>query len=315
MSQIIYLSIENLQTPVGGVMVQAAHVEALVRAGYDAKISTTLKGARPDWLSPTVPIVDGNKFSVSKDDVAVLHDSIPRKHFERIVAMPLRKVFFCQNHYFLDQYLEPSERLSDFPIDAFICVSEPAAAYLRDVHGVTDPVVLRPCIMQKKVPEPAKKLQICYMPRKRLTEAGTVIYHLRYLHRDHAQIKFVSINNMHPDEVARIMAESAIFLSLSGNEGLGLPPLEAMRAGCVVIGYHGGGGLDYATPENGIWYDQATPDGLAGLVAEAIDRLKQDPGAYSDMITAGRETAALYQKDSMEAELLAFWRSFLGAEQ
>ena len=32
MSQIIYLSIENLQTPVGGVMVQAAHVEALVRA-------------------------------------------------------------------------------------------------------------------------------------------------------------------------------------------------------------------------------------------------------------------------------------------
>ena len=46
-------------------------------------------------------------------------------------------------------------------------------------------------------------------------------------------------------EVAHILKESAIFLSFSHAEGFGLPPVEAISCGCLVIGYHGGGGREY----------------------------------------------------------------------
>lgn|SRR5262249_53807656 len=37
-------------------------------------------------------------------------------------------------------------------------------------------------------------------------------------------------------------------------ESLGLTPIEGMAAGCLVAGYHGYGGLEYATAQNGLAY-------------------------------------------------------------
>lgn len=311
MTQIAYLTISNLSRPVGGIMVQAAHVAALARAGYDAKLCTIYSGPRPDWIDPEAPLVDSNRASVGPGDILVLHDSIPRKVFDRFMGMKIRRVMFCQNHYFFDQTLRPDERLADFPIDAFICVSEPIAAYLRDVHGVPDPVVIRPGIMQRRVPEKEKKLRVCFMPRKRLIESGTIVHRLNYLYPEHADVEFVSIHGLHPEKVAEVMAECAVFLSLSVNEGLGLPPLEAMRSGCLVVGYHGGGGLDYATEENGLWYDSATPAGLVDLLADTLTRLKAEPDSFAPMLAAGRRTADRYRLDVMQEELCRFWETFL----
>ncbi|UUX48377.1 glycosyltransferase family 4 protein [Nisaea acidiphila] len=311
MTQIAYLTVSNLTKPVGGIMVQAAHVAALAREGYDAKLCTTFSGDRPDWIDPNAPLVNSNRAAVGPGDVLVLHDSVPRTMFDRFMSMPLRRVFFCQNHYFIDQTLSPEERLADFPIDAFICASEPIAAYLRDFHGVADPVVIRPGIMQPQVESVEKRLRVCFMPRKRLIESGAVIHRLRNLHPELADVAFVSIHGQHPAKVAEVMAECAVFLSLSVNEGLGLPPLEAMQSGCLVVGYHGGGGLDYATEESGLWYDSATPDDLVALLADALKRLKEQPKAFDRMLEAGKRTAEGYRLDAMERELLRFWENFL----
>jgi len=311
MVQIIYVTVKNLDQPIGGVIVQAAHVASLRRAGFDAKIASTHEGGLPSWVDQEAIFENSKQLAIRPDDILVMHDSLPRHVFDRFLSMPVRHVFFCQNHYFLGGTLQPHERLSDFPIDAFLCVSEPIAAHLRDVHGVADPVVIRPAIRPVIGQADEKKIQVCYMPRKRMIECGSVIYGFQYLYPQIAGTPFVSIHNRHPNDVAAIMAESAVFLSLSRNEGLGLPPLEAMAAGCVVVGYHGGGGLDYATPANGRWYDEAMPDNLVHLLAETITSLRTDPDAFAGLVEAGRQTVTKYTDQAMDDALLGFWRSFL----
>lgn len=311
MVQIIYVTVKNLDLPIGGVIVQAAHVASLRRAGFDAKLASLHEKGLPRWVDQDAVFENSNQLAISPDDILVLHDSLPREVFDRFLAMPVRRVFFCQNHYFLGGTLQPHERLADFPIDAFNCVSEPIAAHLRSVHGVADPIIIRPPIRPGRSERFVKKVQICYMPRKRLVECGTITYRFRYLYPEIADTPFISIHDKHPDEVAAIMAESAVFLSLSRNEGLGLPPLEAMANGCVVVGYHGGGGLDYATPENGRWYDEATPDNLVPLLAETVSSLRADAGAFAELVESGRRTIGGYTHQAMDDALLAFWRSFL----
>ena len=41
------------------------------------------------------------------------------------------------------------------------------------------------------------------------------------------------------------LSKSKIFLSFSNLEGIGIPPIEAALAGNKVIGYTGGGGIEY----------------------------------------------------------------------
>ena len=54
--------------------------------------------------------------------------------------------------------------------------------------------------------------------------------------------------------MARVFGESALFLSLSRFESLGLTTLEALASGCIVAGFTGFGGRDYATACNGWWW-------------------------------------------------------------
>lgn len=95
------------------------------------------------------------------------------------------------------------------------------------------------------------KKQIAYMPRKLNEDVNQVINILK-IRNNIVDWEFVAIENMTESCVAEILKESSIFLSFSFREGLGLPPLEAMACGCVVVGYHGNGGKEFFRIENSI---------------------------------------------------------------
>lgn len=99
-------------------------------------------------------------------------------------------------------------------------------------------------------PDGPKRQQVCFMPRKHPDEAVHVLQVLR-LRGALAGWSVASIHNATLGDVARVVRESAVFLSFGYPEGFGLPPAEAMAAGCVVVGYHGWGGREYFTPERG----------------------------------------------------------------
>ena len=81
---------------------------------------------------------------------------------------------------------------------------------------------------------------------------------------------------------AAAMGEAGVFLSLGRLESLGLTPLEAMACGCIVAGFTGIGGQEYASPANGFW---AAEDDFPSC----IKQLRAALGRLSFPMPEGRE--------------------------
>ena len=82
------------------------------------------------------------------------------------------------------------------------------------------------------------KNQVACMPRK-----GSRL--IDVCEKDNPQLHFVRIDNYSETKTAQILKKSDIFLATSVDEMFGLPALEAMAAGAVVVTVPVVGGMDY----------------------------------------------------------------------
>ena len=185
------------------------------------------------------------------------------------------------------------------------CGSDFIAKALHDLLGSeTVPVV--PYSIDRTIYKPGnKKAQIAYMPRKMPAEAGYIRAAFKRRYPEHADIPWLKIDNMNETEVARALGESTVFLSLSRLEGFGLPPLEAMASDCLVAGFLGDGGWEFATSANGFWCNGEDWHGATDALANAMNSLGTERGTR--LINAGRQTVANYSVERMERALIQFW--------
>jgi Glycosyl transferases group 1 len=95
-----------------------------------------------------------------------------------------------------------------------------------------------------------KKNVIAFMPRRREMDVKIVVKLLRD-RGNVSDFELRPLDNLNHRDIAKAMGEASIFLSFSELEGFGLPPAEAMSAGCVVVGYTGVGGKEYFDAEVG----------------------------------------------------------------
>jgi glycosyltransferase involved in cell wall biosynthesis len=113
-------------------------------------------------------------------------------------------------------------------------------------------------------------------------------------------------------EVASILGESLVFLSFGYPEGFGLPAAEAMASGCVVVGFHGGGGREFFRTDFCYPIAQGDIVGFAKTVEAVLQEHSRDPIAVTSM---GRRAADFirseYSPALEEAELLEFWSTLL----
>jgi glycosyltransferase involved in cell wall biosynthesis len=110
------------------------------------------------------------------------------------------------------------------------------------------------------------------------------------------------------EELAAAYASADAFLFPSSTETLGLVLLEAMAAGCPVVGANRGGVPDIVTDGvNGCLYD---PD-QAGSLAEATARLLGDPGKQEQLRQAARAEAERWGWAGATRQLRSFYRQLL----
>jgi len=68
-----------------------------------------------------------------------------------------------------------------------------------------------------------------------------------------------------------------VFVSLARRESIGFPALEAMAAGCLVVGYTGVGGQVYLTSETGFPVADGDIDAAADAVLRVVEAYKTAP--------------------------------------
>jgi len=84
---------------------------------------------------------------------------------------------------------------------------------------------------------------ITYMPRKLPDHSQLLLFYLKNLLPKNWKI--IPLENISETYLIKYLSQSKFFLSFSNLEGLGIPPIEAALSGNKVIGYTGGGGIEY----------------------------------------------------------------------
>lgn len=99
------------------------------------------------------------------------------------------------------------------------------------------------------------------------------------------------------DDLRRLYAGAQMFLFPSLYEGFGLPPLEAMNAGCPVLASDRGS-LPEVCGDGALYVDAMDRDDIR----RKIEQMMSDDGLRASLAVAGRKRAAAF---SMEAYVAA----------
>ncbi|HYV39785.1 MAG TPA: glycosyltransferase family 4 protein [Gemmataceae bacterium] len=310
MPRILYFNHDN-PNPSGGVRTIYTHVRHLVRNGLPAFVVHGYPQISPRWFNEDVPrLYLQSGLKVKPDDVVIIPEDLSSA-LESLKSIPAKKVVFCQNHFGIFAGLGQHPSWQELGIHKVFCCSDVVADFLRTNLGWQDVPVVH-CAIDHSLFRPASKLlQIACMPHKRRLEADFVLKLTHRLLGNPADIGWAWLDGASEKDVARVLAESAIYLSMSHLEGLGLPPLEAMASGCVVVGFHGYGGLEYATPQNGLWCEEGNPVACAHMLKRAVDLVRQRSHEMQQLVDNGLRTASCYTLQRQEQELLRFMRTML----
>jgi glycosyltransferase involved in cell wall biosynthesis len=309
MARVLYISHDNPR-PSGGVRTLYRHVEILRKAGFDASVVQHQQGFRMAWFQSDAPVLyaEGGLALESADWVV-----IPEDHgaaLEGFRNVGCSKAIFCQGHYHVFEFIPAGSSWTAYGVTQVLASSGPIRDFVRTVFGIEPAYV--PLSLDLDLFRPAEnppELQLAFMPRKGAHHVRSIQGILHHRAPDLREIPWIAIDGRNEAEVAAILGRSAFFLSTGLREGFGLPPLEAMACGAMVVGFRAGGGSEYATQENGFWVADEDTFALADKLIEVL-RAYRDANSsplWASLRSAGYATAARYTRAAEAQRVVAFW--------
>lgn len=265
--------------PFGGVRLIQRHAQTLAEAGFAASVESCGASARTDGIRV-----------------------VPETDLDGLRA-PGRKIVFAQSFAFRSSCPRGTE-WAELGVEGAVAVSQTLAEAIERHTGFA-PAVLAPSVDPDLFRPAPKERTIAFMPRR--NKAG--IEEILDLARPRGFAP-LPIDRLPHHEVAERLSSAAIFLAAEPSEGFGLPALEAMASGCIVVGFTGGGGRDFMR------------DGLNCLLADDGDNLhaaRQLRAAmhrflknnHLPMTDRAVLTAREFSPAREAAAVLAFWKRVL----
>jgi len=313
----IYFLCDECRKPIGGIKKIYNQVDILNKSGFNAFVLYRKKSFRCDWFDNDTKIEywDNIKFDKQKDYLV-----LPEMYGKRINSImdDVNKIIYNQNCYFTF-YNYPIDKKNKYPyknknIKAVITISSHCYKYLKYVfpksiifrihHGIDNSIFKY---------SNSKKLQITFYNKKnRLDNDIAQIFNILNVRKVLKNVNFVEIKNISEKQIAKIMKDSFLFLSLNFRDGFGLTPVEAMACGCVVVGYPGGGGEEYF--KKGINYKINDGDilGFVNKIEYIINDYKKHPNKYLKMgKMASQFVKDTYSLEREERDIIKTWNKIL----
>ncbi len=333
MPQVLVLSPDD-NSPIGGIRVLYRHVDILNKHGISAAVLHMKRGFRCTWFKNSTPVVHYSPQTLAESEFIVLPEIygahaarevvMERKDFlgirrkVRLDVSRLKKVILNQNaHYTFDHHPLAIER-PETPylspdVRATFVVSEHNRAFVQSVFPQHPVHRIHLGINHDEYYyEPKKKKQIAFMPRKNFMDIQRVINGLKFK----GALKgwtLAPIDGLMEPDVARIMRESAFFLTFGTIEGFQLPPAEAMMCGCIVAGYHGYGAQEFMLPELSFPVQAHDSIGFITVMEKLLKEYDTDPSALQTRAkTAAEYMSERYTHEEEEADIIGAWRRILG---
>ena len=313
MTSTAYFFCPDDDRPFGGIRVIYRFVDILNSQGFKAAVAHRSAGFRCTWFTNRTRIVGAQDIQLEKGDVLVY----PERFRELIpqLAPGVANIILNQNAYETFTHLPFNEgsspAITSEDTIGIVCVSEDNHRYLElsfpQVKIERVRISIDGNLFQAK--SLGKGRSIAYMPRKRLKELNEV---LQILERRGSLTGWglIPIQGMSESETAAALSGAAVFLALNEREGLGLPSLEAMASGCVVVGFHGGVGLEYMRPGTAIAIDDGDVIEMVHQVESVLSRW----GGDDELAAIAENAANLVRREySPEVEIADVVKVFGGA--
>ncbi|MDF7673189.1 glycosyltransferase family 4 protein [Acetobacteraceae bacterium ESL0709] len=317
MGRVVFLNTFANTEFTGGIKTTYRHAAMLNEEGIEASI---LQPGGPPLLlkDPVQRALARDSEPVNADDVVVYPEALNGWFGESInQKWPCTKIMFCQNPFYLYSYEITKKKLQDWKIERIIVPSQWAKESVRSVIGFDDVKVVTPIVDTKLFYPRPKELKIISASWKWsnhpvISSYGELVRKILVSkYPSLSDIPWVDLKGYTEEEVATLMGEAAVCLVLGAAEALGLTALEAMASECVVVGFHGAGGLDFATPRNGFWHSPEDIEGVVDSLALAVEGHKHQLELIRTICRNGRQTACYYNSDRTRANLKQSYQDLL----
>jgi hypothetical protein len=291
--------------PSGGARQIYRMVDLLRELGYPASVFHGEPGFRCTWFDNDTPVVAQPFLQLDRGDLLVVPEHGGGREQPRTADAPV--VVFNQNHFRTFINVRFDETANAYPgwpnAAAVLYTSDAIHRFLTLAMPAPIPMHRARLAVDTSFQPGAKRKLAVLMRRKRHAQGAAVVQLARrYL----PGWEFEAIEGMEQRDVARRFAEAALFLSFSEEEGFGLPPAEAMAAGCYVIGYTGDGGREFMKEQ---WCSPIDDQDVVAFASEVIRVARwweDDANNVRRVADAGREfVMTTYTCDNLRADLNA----------
>jgi len=227
---------------------------------------------------------------------------------------PCVRIAIVLNWAYVYSNLPKGENWCDYGINHVITPSPVIKDFLEWSMGVSVTLIANYVDLHKFTYRPdIKRPKISYMSRKDLSgEIIRTIFERKA--GPHQKYQWARLQDLTENQYAAELATSAVFLATSPQEGMPTSVLEAMAAGCLVLGFSGVGGNDYLVGQghhqNCILIENGNYPALGKKLEETLETLEDNPTAFERLIAKGIETAQRFQDPQEEMNSLdAFYSS------
>lgn len=198
--------------------------------------------------------------------------------------------------------------------DEYVSVSNFVSNFLKHTYGINSriihPFVRRELIPQRQTPWIQRPEEKILVMGKRFFNDILSEFESRFL-KKYSDIPYEIVKvdrcSVTQPELFGLFLTHRYFMQLSPCEGFGLTPLEAMGCGCTVLGFHGGGGLDYLRPNYNcgcVYYPNI--DDLCDILATVM----KDKAKAEKLASRGSDLIKNYSYEKFENSFLRFFQEF-----